>query len=107
MKVDPDALRARDDRPTIHRMCATPGLTIGKRSKTLGSWPGTMSRGFDASVRMRSCARRFDAASSVCEMGTWRSRFSYRYALSDARTTVPASVRTAAYCDWKVCLPPV
>ena len=59
----------------------------GNRSNTAGSWPGMMRLSLAAMVRMRSCAARLEAASNVCEMGTWRSRFSYTCKmLSDART---------------------
>ena len=56
---------------------ATPLPGFGKRTNTPGSWPGMMRRGFDAIFFMRSCAARFDFASSVAVIGTCFSRFSY------------------------------
>ncbi|HVG29827.1 MAG TPA: hypothetical protein VM864_09030 [Pyrinomonadaceae bacterium] len=38
-------------------------------AKTAGSWPGAISLGAEAICLMRSCARRFDAASKVCAKG--------------------------------------
>src|SRR5579864_6614155 len=90
-----------------HSMRTTRSLTLGNLSNTAGSWPGTISRGEDASCFIRSWARRLDAASRVWAIGTCFSRFSKRYMLSLARITVPALVFTPTYCDWKVCLPPV
>src|SRR5262249_54099055 len=51
-------------------------VTCGKRSNTGGSWPGTRSCGVLARLFIRSCVRRFEAASSVCEIGVCESRFS-------------------------------
>jgi hypothetical protein len=56
---------------------ATPLPGFGKRTNTSGSWPGMMRRGFDAIFFMRSCAARFDFASSVAAIGTCFSKFSY------------------------------
>src|SRR4051812_4099791 len=77
----------------------TPSATLGNFFICEGSWPGTISSGFVASFLIRSCARRFALASSVCAMGACVARFSYRYTLSDARTTVPERVATEQYCD--------
>src|SRR5204863_7385529 len=51
-------------RPIIvyHSIFATPLPAFGKRAKTAGSCPGTISRGLDASCFIRSCAFRFDSA---------------------------------------------
>ena len=60
----------------------------------LGDLPGVaevamQTGGHAAKTIMRACARRFDSASNVCAIGTWRARFSYKYMLSDAMITVP------------------
>ncbi len=57
---------------------ATPLPGFGNRTNTSGSWPGMISRGLAASFLIRSCAARFDLASSVAVIGTCLSRFSYR-----------------------------
>src|SRR5580704_19036765 len=90
-----------------HGIFATPGTGLGNFEKTAGSCPGMMNPGRVAICFMRSCARRFDAASTVVAIGACRSRFSYRYILSLASTMVPIAVCTPTYCDCQVCLPPV
>src|SRR5256885_1779121 len=80
---------------------------LGTRRSSAGSWPGTISSGLAASPFIRSCARRLAAASRVCAIGACFSRFSYRYMLSEASTTVPERVCTEQYCDCQVCLAPM
>ncbi len=58
------------------RISATPGARLGNFVNTAGSCPGIISSGREAICFMRSCARRFDAASSVAPIGTCLSRFS-------------------------------
>ena len=57
---------------------ATPFPGFGNRTNTSGSCPGMINRGLVASCFIRSCAARFDLASSVAVIGTCLSRFSYR-----------------------------
>jgi hypothetical protein len=55
---------------------ATPPPGLGNRVKTRGSCPGTISLASDASCLIRSCALRFDPASSVAAIAARCSRFS-------------------------------
>src|SRR5205823_3304096 len=104
-KVATDSADA--DHGDLQSMRTTPSATLGKRVRTAGSCPGMISSGLAAIVFIRSCACRFDSRSNVCAIGACFSRFSYRYMLSDARTTFPDRVVTLMYCDCQVCFPPM
>ncbi len=67
-----------DSRPQSYSSRATPFPGFGNRTNTSGSCPGMINRGLVASCFIRSCAARFDLASSVAVIGTCLSRFSYR-----------------------------
>ena len=67
-----------DSRSQSYSSRATPFPGFGNRTNTSGSCPGMINRGLVASCFIRSCAARFDLASSVTVIGTCLSRFSYR-----------------------------
>ena len=67
-----------DSRSQSYSIRATPFPGFGNRTNTSGSCPGMINRGLVASCFIRSCAARFDLASSVAVIGTCLSRFSYR-----------------------------
>lgn len=104
-------LRQLDDRPRRpnrrHEAVTERHVQEYRDARAIGPASGRWRRGLEAIVVIRSCARRFDAASSVCAVGTCRSRLSYRCMSFDAMTTTPSAVRTPTYCDAKVCFPPV
>src|SRR2546423_5847243 len=84
---------------TCYSIFATPFPGFGNFTNTAGSWPGTIKSGREAISFIRSCALRFEPASNVCAIGACFSRFSYKYMLSEAITTVPDAVGTLTYCD--------
>ncbi len=67
-----------DSRSQSYSIRATPFPGFGNRTNTSGSCPGMINRGLVASCFIRSCAARFDLASSVAVIGTCLSRFSYK-----------------------------
>src|SRR5689334_12230092 len=69
-----------EEKTLVHLIRTIPSPADGNFSKTSGSWPGTIRRGSDASVRMRSCAFRLlvtpASPSTVCAIAACFSSFS-------------------------------
>jgi hypothetical protein len=103
--VEPYAKLATDASASARPADTTAGF--GTFVRTAGSCPGMINFGLAASCFIPSCARTFDGACHVAAISTCFSRFSYRYMLSLAKTTIPAFVFTPTNCDAYVCLPPV
>jgi hypothetical protein len=74
----PRAGRRRCLRASRQSMRTTPGLTVGNRANTAGSWPGMTSLGENANDSIRCCAATLAFRSSVCAIAIPFSRFSKR-----------------------------
>jgi len=73
-----DKRRKRLREPPPYSMRTMRSETRGKRANTAGSWPGTRKRALRRSIASYPAVRRFEAASSVCEIAVCvpRSRIS-------------------------------